>query len=73
MARIGHYKIESNSMNSLPRVHVETYQRRSGVVRHGAEHDSVRRHLAPVVRQHSKEEDNISVVDCGQEYLTFST
>jgi hypothetical protein len=49
MARIG---ISLNnfffSVNSLPWVHVENYQRRSGAVRHGAEHASVRRHLVPV-------------------------
>jgi len=29
-------------------VYIETYHRRSGAVRHGAEYDSMRRHLAPV-------------------------
>ena len=29
-------------------VYIENYQRRSGAVRHGAEHNNVRRHLAPV-------------------------
>ncbi len=37
-----------NSMNSVRLVYIENYQRRSGAVRHGAEHNSVRRHLAPV-------------------------
>jgi hypothetical protein len=29
-------------------VDVKSYRCRSGAVRHGAEHDSVRRHLAPI-------------------------
>jgi hypothetical protein len=35
-------------MKSFRLVRYENYQRGSGAVRHGAEHDSVRRHLAPV-------------------------
>jgi hypothetical protein len=35
------------SKNLFRWVHVATYQRRSGAVRHGAEHDSVRHYLAP--------------------------
>jgi hypothetical protein len=37
-----------DSVNSFRYVHYETYQCRSGAVRHGAEHERVRRHLAPV-------------------------
>jgi hypothetical protein len=36
------------SMNSFRFVHLDNYQRRSGAVRHGAEHERVRRHLEPV-------------------------
>jgi hypothetical protein len=35
-------------MNLVRLVNYEIYQRRSGAVRHGAEHECVRHHLAPV-------------------------
>jgi hypothetical protein len=48
IARIDLYKIERISVNSLRWLQYENYQRRSGAVRHGAEHINVRRHLAPI-------------------------
>jgi hypothetical protein len=36
------------NMNLFRFVYSYTFQRRSGAVHHDAEHDSVRRHLAPV-------------------------
>jgi len=44
-------------MNLFRFVYIENYQRGSGAVRHGAEHDSVRHHLAPVLLAECQEKN----------------
>jgi hypothetical protein len=58
-------------MNLFRFVYIKNFQRRSGAVRHGAEHDRVRRHLTPI-REASIILHNIKKEKQCEKYITIS-